>query len=202
MVFQERLVEHVPQLRHLQMRYCKRLTDKGVQTLAARLCNLYTLDLGFCTLLTVDSLFHLLNVRRDSLAELRLQNCRQLAIGMQFRDTGTRRGLEKVEGSDGRLLANAIRSHHPKHCLSVLDVRGCGSPDSIYRNILGVHSEQAGNHRKQPFWDTDPFVIAMKGLDFEQRVPGFFSRQPRWSTVQRQLLEQMSSSTANSKSNV
>lgn len=170
------------------MRYCKRLSDHGVQTLAAALCNLYTLDLSFCTKLTADSLFHLLNVRRDSLSELRLQNCRQLTIGMQFRDTRTRRGLEKVEGSDGRLLANVIRSHHPGHCLSVLDVRGCGSPDSIYRNILRVQSEQPALQRKQPFWDSDPFVVALEELDFEQRVPGFFSRQSRWSTVQRQLL--------------
>jgi len=196
--FVERLVERVPQLRHLHMRYCKHLTDQGVQTLASGLCNLYTLDLSFCTKLTADSLFQLLNVRRDSLSELRLQNCRQLTIGMQFRDTGTRRGLEKVEGSDGRLLANAIRSHHPGHCLSVLDVRGCGSPDSIYRNILRVRSDQPGEQRKQPFWDTDPFVIALKGLAFEQRVPGFFSRQSRWSSVQHQLLEQMSSPSANS----
>ncbi|CAJ1953977.1 unnamed protein product [Cylindrotheca closterium] len=200
--FVERLVEYVPQLRHLQMRYCKRLTDQGVETLASRLCNLYTLDLSFCTKLTADSLFHLLNVCRDSLSELRLQNCRQLTIGMQFRDTGTRRGLEKVEGSDGRLLANAIRSHHPKHSLSVLDVRGCGSPDSVYRNIIRAHSEQAGEQRKKPFWDKDPFVIALKGLDFEQKVPGFFSRQPRWSNVQRRLLEQMSSPSANSNANV
>ena len=171
------------------------MTDRGVQTLATSLQNLYTLDLSFCTKLTVESLFLLLKVRSDSLSELRLQNCRQLTIGMQFRDTGTRRGVEKVQGSDGQLLANAIRSHHPNHCLSVLDVRGCFSPNSIYRNIIGNHPDM-----EQPYWQTDPFVMALKELDFEQRVPGFFSRQPRWSTVQQQLLEQMSSLSAYSKS--
>jgi hypothetical protein len=31
----------------------------------------------------------------------------------------------------------------------------------------------------------------MKNLQFEQQVPGFFSRPARWSTVQRQLVEQL-----------
>jgi hypothetical protein len=161
-VFQENLSGKVPQLKHLHMRYCKRLTDEAVNIVAKSLCHLYSLDMSFCTRLTATSIFHLLDMRSESLSELRLNHCNQLSIGTQRHTNGTHRRTIETGGSDGRLIVNAIRSH-PFHCLSILDLRECGGQSST----------------TIPYQDTDQIVVGLKAMDFEQRVPGFFSRPAR-----------------------
>jgi hypothetical protein len=166
------LGQSVPQLSHLNLRYCKRLTDRGINSIALNLQTLYSLDLSFCTRVTVDALFNLLEVRGKTLAELRIQSCRKLDIA---RDPN---GLDG-DGSAGRLILNALRSPSNESCLSVLDLRSCGGqpdPNKCYA-------------------DNDPFVQGMASLQFEQKAPGYFARPARWnSEVERQLVEQFVSS--------
>jgi hypothetical protein len=146
--------------------------------------NLYTLDLSFCTRVTAASIFHLLEIRHDCLSELRLKSCSKLEIARdpQGPPATTRGGGANnhnnhiAGGSAGRLIVNGIRRYHGAcdHCLCVLDVRECGGQPSV----------------TEPYLDNDPFVTGMKNLQFEQRVPGFFSRPARWSTVQSHLVDQ------------
>jgi hypothetical protein len=144
------------------------------------MCHLYSLDLSFCTRVTAASIFNLLEIRHDCLSELRLKSCTQLEMArdpygpQQPQQGGGANTTPTTGGSAGRLILNAVRSH-PDHCLCVLDVRECGGQP----NVANAYPEN------------DPFVTGMKNLQFEQQVPGFFSRPARWSTVQRQLVEQL-----------
>lgn len=175
-----KLVSRVPQLNHMHLRYCKRITDTGVNVIANNMLHLYSLDLSFCTRVTAASISKLLETRHDSLSELRLKSCNKLEIARDPEpwpppEQRGRRGGDAAGGSAGRLILNAIRSHLHQHCLCVLDVRECGGQPNA----------------TSPYPESDPFVPGMKKLQFEQQVPGFFSRPARWSTVQQNLLEQM-----------
>jgi hypothetical protein len=164
-------------LSHLNLRYCKRLTDRGINSIALNLQKLYSLDLSFCTRVTVDALFNLLEVRGKTLAELRIQSCRKLDIARDPNGLGG-------DGSAGRLLLNALRSPGNECCLSVLDLRNCGGQGDLNKGYL----------------DNDPFVQGMVILQFEQKTPGFFARPARWnSEVEHQLVEQFVSSFELSK---
>jgi hypothetical protein len=159
-------------LSHLNLRYCKRLTDNGVYSIALKLPNLYSLELSFCTRVTVAALFNLLEVRGKTLAELRIQSCRKLDIAQDPNGLGG-------DGSAGRLLLNAIRSPCNESCLSVLDLRNCGGQPDPNKGYL----------------DNDPFVQGMASLHFEQKTPGYFARPARWSSDgEHQLVEQFVSS--------
>eukprot|EP00980_Cylindrotheca_fusiformis_P027880 scaffold22562_cov153-Cylindrotheca_fusiformis.AAC.2 len=168
----ENLSSSVPHLNHLHMRYCKRLTDDAVNAVANSLCHLHSLDLSFCTRLTATSIFHLLELRSESLTELRLKHCKQLQIGTQTRFDQLGRASETV-GCDGRLIVNALRSHS-NHVLSILDLRDCGGQPSC---------------SPSSYKDTDPLVVGLKAIDFVQRVPGFFSRPARWSSEQQYQID-------------
>lgn len=176
------------------MRYCKRLTDQRYETstsllyylkrsssfsqnfailpcysltsITRGLHSLHSLDLSFCNKVSAKSIFNLLDVRFGTLSELRLKHCIQLDIFT------TSQGPNQVSsgGSGGRLITNAIRSH-PDHCLAVLDVRECGG-------------------QLDQFKELDPFVIGLKAMDFDQRLPGYFSRPAR---VQRQPMGKVNS---------
>lgn len=164
------------------MRYCKRLTDKAVNIVANSLCHLYSLDLSFCTRLTATSIFNLLELRSESLSELRLKHCTQLSIGttQTTRHYDYHASTTTRAGSDGRLIVNAIRSQ-PNHCLSILDLRDCGGQSG---------SSTAMNHCFY-YPETDQTVIGLKALGFEQRAPGLFSRPARWSIAQQQIIEKI-----------
>jgi Leucine Rich repeat len=99
------LTRHVPQLHHLSLRYCKRITDRSVEALAEYLPDLQTLDLSFCTRITVASLSTLLQVRGHVLTELRLWQCRP-------------------RGQGSRLI-RVLQSLHHDCALVVLDLRHC-----------------------------------------------------------------------------
>ena len=146
------------------MRYCKKLTDRSIDSIARGMDHLYSLDLSFCTKLTATSIFNLLDLRFESLTELRLKHCIQLDIAAinQGPQHQQQQAPAQAGGSAGRLIANAIRTH-PDHCLSILDVREC----------CGQRSASV------PYKETDPFVVGLKAMGFEQRVPGFFSRPTR-----------------------
>ena len=140
---------------------------------------LYSLDLSFCTKLSAVAISHLLLARGDSLAELRLQSCRQLVFTLgPSHVLGQRRGRENEGGLAGRQILDALQSLGQEGCLSVLDIRNCGG--------------QTGPNDFYPA--NDPFVHGLTCLEFEQNVPGFFSRSARWNlTIEHRLMEQFSS---------
>jgi hypothetical protein len=98
----------MPQLTHLHMRYLRRLSDRGVDAITASLPHLSTLDLSFCTRITPSSIQNLLEVRGETIKELRLFKCRRLG--------------------EGGMARFAIAARSQANCvLDLLDVRECGS---------------------------------------------------------------------------
>lgn len=190
---QIKIANSAPQLRHLHLRYCKRITDTGINAITHSISNLYSLDLSFCSRITSTSIFNLLECRYDSLSELRLKNCTRLDIlagddDYRMHDNSnnlSRRGQigsGANGGTAGRLILNAIRANGSDNCLCLLDVRECGgSPPPV-------------PPQQQPdfYPESDPFVQGMTELQFQQRVPGFFCRRARWNAgVQRRLVDQI-----------
>jgi hypothetical protein len=164
------LAQNLPTLLHLHLRYCKRLTDHGVNAIAGGLKMLYSLDLSFCTKLTVSSICTLLDLRRETLSELRLQECRQLLIARDPEDDvddNSRRGQQQVlrprPDRDGQSILRSLRS--PTSSLSMLDLRCCGGQRNI--NVGYLESEN--------------FVRGMIRLNFQQKTPGFFARPAQWN---------------------
>jgi hypothetical protein len=138
--------------------------------------DLYSLDLSFCTRVTISSIFTLLEIRGNTLAELRLNSCRKLEIARDPHSPPVQRG-QYNGGQAGRQILNALRSHGCSCCLSVLDVRHCGG-----QSVL--------NNKGYP--PNDPFVQGMANLEFEQKLPGFFARPARWNPeVKRRLIGQI-----------
>jgi len=158
---QTSLAQHVPKLAHLHLRYCKRITDTGINTITNGMQDLYSLDLSFCTRISNASILNLLEIRSGTLSELRIRNCTQLDISMTDQSTNGRDG----NGSAGRVILGVLQSNPSENCLCILDVRACGG----YANAVESYAED------------DPFVQGMKSLHFEQAVPGFFSRPARWN---------------------
>lgn len=130
--------------------------------------DLYSLDLSFCTRVTASALFNLLEVRGNTLAELRLQSCRKLDITQDTIGLGG-------DGNAGRMILNALLSHGREGCVSVMDLRHCGGHPSA----------------SEGYPASEPFVRGMIGLGFEQKVPGYFERPARWNPkVERHLVDQ------------
>ena len=153
----------MPNLAHLHLRYCKRVTDTGINAITENMQNIYSLDLSFCTRISISSIFNLLEIRSDTLSELRLHNCHQLSIT-------TNSQSQTADGSAGRSILAALEAKD--HCLCTLDVRNCGVPETYQQD--------------------EPFVQGMSALHFDQVVPFFFSRPARWNTnVQRRLLRSL-----------
>ena len=175
--FVQILVEGVAQrkrgkggLRHLHLRYLKRITDNAVIAIALNLHSLLSLDLSFCSKITYTGIYRLLDELRSSLVELRLNHC--LSITPQIRHTDRRRRNHGLHNNNrnsdhaGHWILNALRRRpHSSidHSLCLLDVRGCGGQPE----------------RNKPYPNGDPFVKGMSALQFEQSVPGFFSRTAR-----------------------
>lgn len=143
--------------------------------------NLYSLDLSFCTKLSVRGVTDLLADRRESLVELRLQNCTQLDISQDRR----RFDFPGVwgDGQAGRDILNALRDDHDDSLLSVLDLRSCGGVDGT-----------------NGYPTDDPFVRGARDLRFEQRPPGFFLRPFRKNlAVEHRLVDQLMSDVVSEK---
>ena len=187
--FAIKITQYVPQLVFLHLRYCKRITDDGVNAIASGLQNLYSLDLSFCSRVTSQSICTLLDARRETLSELRLQECRQLNIardpGDYDDDNSGWLGARQNSPRDGQAILKLLRTPaaRPRGCsplpesnISMLDLRCCGG-----QPIIDV-----------PYSEMDPFVRGMKTLQFEQKAPGFFTRPARWNDkVQTRLIEQL-----------
>ena len=84
---------------------------------------LYSLDVSFCTQLTIEGVSQLLIERCNSLSELRLYSCRNLNIEAtnDGRDAG---GAPRIV-SGGRQLARALQTVRGASILSFLDLREC-----------------------------------------------------------------------------
>ncbi|VEU39830.1 unnamed protein product [Pseudo-nitzschia multistriata] len=151
-------------LRHLHLRYLKRITDASVGAIALGLRDLYSVDLSFCSRVTATGVYRLLHERRDSLAELRLASCRGLQIGRLGPDRGRTPGRRSGHHDHaGHWILNALRRRPHStvdHPLCLLDARGCGG-------------QPAAN---LPYPEDDPFVGGMAALGFSQAFPGCFSR--------------------------
>lgn len=142
-------MRHVPQLQHLSLRYCRRITDDSVDAITERLVDLQTLDLSFCTKVTIASLITLLEARGRILTELRLQQCR-------------------LDGSGNQFIA-VLRSLQQELSLSVLDVRRCAMLDPTLRQHLKdlnfVESRNLeGLFTREPRW----------GRSIEERYMSYF----------------------------
>ena len=176
-LFQISLCELAPQLNHLYLRYCKRITDAGVDAIAHGMKELYSLDLGFCTKVTANSICNLIQVRGDSLSELHLQRCRSLDFAREPYDPSSvaRHGHNDFEGGvAGQMVLSALKSHGDGCCLSVLDIQYCG-----------------GSREGEGYPEDDPFVQGISSLGFTQAFPGYFSRPARWNLkIQRRLVQQ------------
>lgn len=168
------MVQVVPQLEHLQLRYCKRLTDTSVTAITESMSSLFSLDLSFCTNVTIRSLFRLLDIRGETLVELRLQNCR-LDLLSDRRNHRRRQGNRR-SGQAGQQILDVIKSHGLSCSLSVLDVRQCGGRWPLSQN----------------YPDDDAFVRGLTQLEFVQRFPGFFARPARWNgNIERRLVQRL-----------
>jgi hypothetical protein len=147
----------MPRLNHLCLRYCKRVTDDGVNAIANRMQNLYSLDLSFCTHISSSCIVNLLELRHESLFELRLQHCTQLNIVSQNR---TELQRNAGDGRDGLAIYQVVLSLGKSLALNMLDLRNCAT--------------HFGMHELLPI--NDPFVKGMLGQRFEQQYPGLFVR--------------------------
>ena len=160
--------ESGPRLIHLHCRYCKRITDASINAITNSMQKIYSLDLSFCTRITAASISNLLEIRIGTLSELRLQSCVQLDIAVNPQS-------QTNQGLDGMSILNAIQSLGDS-CLCIIDLRNCGGQPSPNENYL----------------ESDPFVQGMLSLQFEQIVPGFFSRKARWNpSIQGRLMDEL-----------
>lgn len=157
------LAECAPQLNHLHLRYCKKITDVGVNAIANSMRRLYSLDLSFCSRISAAAIVELLELRHDTLTELRLQNCSQLDISNDPSYHSESNSESQSHGNAGRAILHALHSVGSLSHLSMLDLRNCGKQRSVN--------------------DADPcdelFVQGMLMLRFENVVPGFFRRPIR-----------------------
>jgi hypothetical protein len=101
------LVQVVPHLIHLHLRYLRRITDCSINAIASSMTQLYSIDLSFCNRITSSAIQHLLCTLTFGLAEIRLFHCHQIDEWAFNQIIST---LESL----------------PQTSLSILDVRECG----------------------------------------------------------------------------
>jgi hypothetical protein len=143
------IAQSLRQLLHLQLRYLRRITDSSIEAISSMLPKLYSLDVSFCTKLTMNAIIKLLQERGDSLAELRLFSCRQL----------NPEGNTGVGIPTGRRLTQALGSVRQTTILSILDLRKCDEyplvrDDIFVRDMssLGFVEELRGFYRRPAVW--------------------------------------------------
>jgi len=168
------ITQSLPQLLHLQLRYLRRITDASLESIASRMTGLYSLDVSFCTKLTIGGLAQLVRERCTSLSELRLYSCRQLDVeGGSVMDGGRNNGGNGRGVGGGCRLVQALRSLREVSILSFLDLRECQQQD--------------------PFVRDDLFLNGMAELGFDEALRGLFVRPARWNgEVRRQLVANLS----------
>lgn len=132
------------------MRYCKRITDRSVEAITECIPDLQTLDLSFCTRITIGSLSTLLEIRGKVVIELRLWHCRPRGLSSQ--------------------LIRVIQSLRQDCSLSVLDFRDYSLDTVLRRDLLDLHfiesSHLPGFFTREPRW----------GRTAEQRYMSYFER--------------------------
>ena len=168
------VTKSLPQLMHLQLRYLCRITDASLDSISYRMTGLYTLDVSFCSKLTVKGLAHLLRDRCNSLMELRVYSCRQLNLegGGSAMNDGNNNRRSGVVG--GRQLVQALRAVQPDSTLSFLDLRNCQT-------------------RHEPFARDDVFLNGMIDLGFHEALHGLFIRRIQWNEgVKKQIVRGLS----------
>lgn len=153
------LAQNVPQLNHIHLRYCKKITDKGISAIADSMQHLFSLDLSFCSRISSRAILNLLEVRQDTLAELRLHSCSHLDVTRDLRHHTEFRGNFSGDGRTGSSILNVLRSNGFRSHLNILDLRNCG-----------------GHEAGKGYPNDDAFVQGMAELKFQQSIPGFFQR--------------------------
>jgi hypothetical protein len=124
--------------------------------------HLYSLDLSFCSRVTFAALLNLLEIRQETLTELRLQSNPHLDVARDLRHHSEFPGNNSGEGRVGLAILHCLQAAGKRSNLSVLDLRGCGG----FRSETGYPSD-------------DPFVLGMSTLQFKQPIDGFFQRPNR-----------------------
>jgi len=153
----------LPQLVHLKLRYVRRITDTSLETISQKMPVLYSLDLSFCTKLTISGGCRLITAC-TSLSELRLYACRQLNIGNV--------GSSASNGS--RQLVRTLKTVDSDSSLSFLDVREC-------RQQLELPTSR-----------DQSYVKSMLDLGFDETLTGIFIRPARWNDrISRQLVSNL-----------
>jgi hypothetical protein len=159
------ICQSLTRLLHLQLRYVRRITDASLKSLSQYMPWLYSLDVSFCTKLTIEGVSQLLIERCNSLSELRLYSCRSLNIeSMDNVGTG---GASAVSG--GHQLARALQTVRGRSTLSFLDLRECQQYETYARDAIWIRS--------------------MVGLGFNESLRGLFIRPAIWNDdVRKQLV--------------
>lgn len=155
------ICQQAPELHHLMLRYCMRVTDAGVQAIAHSLRSLFSLDLSCCPNVTSASLAELLLLSASHLAELRIARCRGLDLATRPEIHRRYRHHPPGEmGDAGNVILKALR--RPDCRLSLLDV-----------STGGHYAEEQLNEQDE---DLQLFASAVESLGFTHRPAGFFSR--------------------------
>ena len=163
---------HVPQLHHLNLRFCRLISDDAVHLVAQRMQNLYSLELSYCPKVTAYAVTNLLHLRGENLAELYLHHCRNLHV---IRGTSTAPNPHQAYQDETvglSMISDALRAHGGRCSLSVLDIRCCCGPADD----------------SEPFEDNSRFVDELSFLGFEQKANGYFSRSAVWNEATRRRL--------------
>jgi len=160
-----------PRIQHFHLRFLRKLTDTSVMAIAHNMTSLYSLDLSFCTLLTLDAIALLIERTSKFLCELRLYNCSQIDLSLPVTEPNTASitdtNLPNMSIAGTRLL-DAIQLNGNSGTLYMLDVRGCAG---TYLNH---------DHRDRAFsWK-------MSSLGYRQWTPGFFQRATQWTDFMKQ----------------
>ena len=162
----------MPQLHHLHLRYCKMITDTGLGAIACSMKRLYSIDLSFCSRITVQGIVSLLESRQDTLNELRLQHCSQMFNPGNMSHPSESNIDALYHGYAGQAIVDILRLLGSFSNLSALDLRNCTDQTN---GVMGFANE-------------DPFLRGMLALGFAQLVPGFLRRPTRPSRLCEDLL--------------
>lgn len=157
------MAEYASQLNHLHLRYCKKITDAGVNAITHAMRRLYSLDLSFCSRITSAAIVSLLQLRKETLTELRVQNCPLLDTSNDVAHHSDANRDFSNNGEAGHAIFHALCSVGSLSHLSILDLRNCRRRRSI----------------NEGFPCDDTFAQEMLTLRFKQVVPGFFCRPTR-----------------------
>lgn len=130
------LVQVVPHLIHLHVRYLRRITDCSINAIASSMTQLYSIDLSFCNRITSSAIEHLLCSLTLGLAEIRLFHCHQIDEWAFNHIISTLEAL-------------------PQTSLSILDVREC-SIGRLNSNELEAGADISKRLSTPPFCFAEP----------------------------------------------